>query len=125
MASRQLVVLFDGGCPMCRNTVRRLRAIDWFHRLRFADGTSPALREQFAPGLTEHDVFIEMFVVEPSGRLFGGYDGFVRIARVVPLMWPLLIGGLPGIRRLGRKIYRIVAANRVRQGRCTDELCEP
>jgi predicted DCC family thiol-disulfide oxidoreductase YuxK len=111
---------------MCRNTARRLRALDWLHRLHFADGTNAALRERFAPGLTERDVFVEMFVVEPSGRLFGGYDGFVRIARVVPIMWPfLIVGGLPGFRQLGRKIYRIIAANRVRRGRCTDELCEP
>ena len=124
MAADQLVVLFDGGCPMCRNTVRRLHAVDWFHRLRFADATNARHRESYAPGLTEQDVFIEMFVVEPSGRLYGGYDGFMRIARVVPLMWPALLGGLPGLRQLGRKIYRIVAANRVRQGRCTDEFCE-
>jgi predicted DCC family thiol-disulfide oxidoreductase YuxK len=126
MAADQLVVLFDGECPMCRGTVRRLRALDWLHRLTFADATNAAERERLAPGLTEAAVFVEMYVVEPSGRRHGGYDGFVRIARVVPVMWPfLLVGGLPGIRQLGRKIYRIVAANRVRRGRCTDELCEP
>ena len=31
----------------------------------------------------------------------------LRIARVVPLMWPLLIvGSLPGVRQLGRAAYR-------------------
>jgi predicted DCC family thiol-disulfide oxidoreductase YuxK len=120
-----LTVLFDGGCPMCRRTSRRLHALDWLHRLRFADGTNADLRERVAPGLREDDVLLEMYVVEPSGRRYGGYDGFLRLARVVPVMWPFLVlGGLPGIRQLGRKIYRTIAANRVRRGRCTDDFCE-
>ena len=119
-----LTVLFDGGCPMCRGTVRRLHALDWQRRLRFADATNAALRERIAPGLREEDVFLEMYVVEPSGRRHGGYDAFLRLARVIPLMWPLVVGGLPGIRQLGRKIYREIAVRRVRRGRCTDDFCE-
>ena len=34
-----VLVLFDGGCPMCRTTVRRLHRFDWLHRLTFADAT--------------------------------------------------------------------------------------
>ena len=36
-----------------------------------------------------------------------------------------LIGRLPGIRSLGHFVYRTIASNRVRRGRCTDDLCEP
>ena len=47
-----------------------------------------------------------------------------RIARVVPVMWPsLVIGSLPGMKQLGQAVYRRIAANRVRRGRCTDEFC--
>ena len=125
MRQMELVVLFDGGCPMCRATVRRLHALDWLHRLRFVDGSNARLRERVAPGLSEQQVFMEMYVVEPSGRRFGGYEAFLRIARVIPIMWPLLVVGvLPGIRHLGRRIYRVIAANRIRRGRCTDDFCE-
>jgi predicted DCC family thiol-disulfide oxidoreductase YuxK len=120
-----MMVLFDGGCPMCRSTVRTLRRLDWFHRLAFADATDAGRRERLAPGLTEAEIMRELYVVDRRGR-FGGYDAVLRIARVVPLMWPLLIvGSLPGIRRLGRAAYRATAANRVRRGRCTDEFCKP
>jgi predicted DCC family thiol-disulfide oxidoreductase YuxK len=119
-----LVVLFDGGCPLCRRTVRVLRRLDWMHRLQFADATDAGRRERLAPGLTEAEVLVEMYVVDPAGRRFGGYDGFLRIARVVPLMWPwLALGHLPVIRQLGRAVYRTLAANRIRRGRCTDEIC--
>ena len=121
-----MTVLFDGGCPMCRATVRRLWRLDWLQRLSFADATNPERRERLAPGLTEAQMMREMYVVEPDGRRFGGYEAILRIARVVPLMWPfLVIGILPGIRQLGRAVYRTIAANRVRRGRCTDEFCTP
>jgi predicted DCC family thiol-disulfide oxidoreductase YuxK len=121
-----LTVLFDGGCPMCRRTVRLLRSLDWLGRLDFVDATDAAARERHAPGLTEAEVLVEMYVVEPTGRRHGGYEGYLQIARVVPLMWPLaLIGPLPGIRQLGHLVYKTIAANRVRRGRCTDEVCAP
>ena len=122
----ELVVLFDGGCPLCRRSARQLRAIDWLHRLRLVDGTNADARERIAPGLTEAAILIEMYVVDEHGSRSAGYEGYLQIARVVPLMWPFwIVGRLPGIRALGHLAYRTIAANRVRRGRCTDDLCEP
>jgi predicted DCC family thiol-disulfide oxidoreductase YuxK len=122
----ELIVLFDGGCPLCRRTVRLVRRLDWLHRLRFIDATDPAAREAVAPGLSEAAIMIEMYVVDRRGALYPGYDGYFEMARVVPMLWPLrLLGRLPGVRPLAQFLYRIVAANRTRRGRCTDELCDP
>ena len=122
----RLPVLFDGGCPMCRRSARIIRALDWNDRLQFVDAFNAEARAFFAPTLTEREVMIEMYVIDERGRLHGGFEGYLQIARVVPLMWPCgLIGRLPGIRQLGHRIYKVIAANRVRRGRCTDELCEP
>ena len=119
-------VLFDGGCPLCRRTVRALRRVDWLHRLHFVDGTDASARARVAPGLTEAQVLVEMYVVGADGRRHGGYDGYLEMARSVPLMWPFaILGRLPGIRHLGEAIYRVIAANRVRRGRCTDDVCAP
>jgi predicted DCC family thiol-disulfide oxidoreductase YuxK len=124
--SPQLVVLFDGGCPMCRRTVRRIRALDWRHRLRFVDATNAETRERIAPGLTEAAVLVQMYVVDERGARYAGFEAALQIARVVPLMWPFgIIGHLPGVRALGHRVYRTIAANRMRRGRCTDDLCEP
>jgi predicted DCC family thiol-disulfide oxidoreductase YuxK len=124
--SPALVILFDGGCPICRRTVRTLRRIDWLGRLQFADATNPANREAVAPGLTEAAAMQQMYVVDGDGRRFAGYDAQLRIAREVPLLWPFrLVGGLPGVRQAGMGIYRFVAARRQRQGTCSDELCSP
>jgi predicted DCC family thiol-disulfide oxidoreductase YuxK len=120
-----VLVLFDGGCPMCRRSVRRLHRLDWLNRLTFADGTDPERRERLAPGLTDAQIMREMWVVEPDRRS-GGYDAILRMSRVVPLLWPvLLVGSLPGIYQLGHAVYRNIAARRQRRGRCTDEFCAP
>ena len=120
-----MLVLFDGGCPMCRRTARRLHRLDWLHRLTFADATDPARRERLAPGLTEAEIMREMWVVEPAGR-HGGFTAVLRISRVVPLLWPVwIVGSLPGIRQIGNAVYRRIAANRTRRGKCTDEFCVP
>lgn len=118
-----LIVLIDGSCPMCRRLARRLSLIDWLHRLSFEDGSNAIVRQRFAPGLDEITALMAMHVVGPDGSRRAGFDGFLRIARVVPLLWlPGLIGALPGIRHLGRYFYKVVAANRTRV-RCTDTVC--
>jgi predicted DCC family thiol-disulfide oxidoreductase YuxK len=119
-------VLFDGGCPLCRRTVRILRAMDWLERLQCVDATNAEAREFFAPGLSDAAVMVEMYVIDERGARHAGFEGYLQIARVVPLMWPFgLLGRLPGIRQIGHAIYRLIAANRIRRGRCTDDLCAP
>jgi predicted DCC family thiol-disulfide oxidoreductase YuxK len=121
-----LIVLFDGGCPICRRTVRTLRRLDWLDRLQFADATDRSTRDRVAPGLTDVEAMQQMYVVDGAGRRAGGYDAQLRIAREVPLLWPFrLVGGLPGIRQIGLAVYRLVAANRQRRGQCSDDLCSP
>ena len=118
-----LVVLIDGECPMCRRLARRLARIDWLHRLSFGDASNPVVRQRWAPGLDEPTALAAMHVIAPDGARASGFDGFLLIATVVPLLWlPGAIGALPGVRSLGRFVYRVVAANRTRV-RCTDAVC--
>ncbi len=120
-----LVVLIDGGCPMCRRTARVLGAVDWLDRLTFVDGTDAATRHRWAPGLDEAAVLEEMFVVQPSGARDAGFAGYLQIAKAVPVLWPMRLGVLPGIRQAGDAAYRWIAARRRRDGRCRDEVCTP
>jgi len=117
-----LVVLIDGQCPMCRRLARRLSRLDWLDRLTFVDATDAAVRSRFAPGLSEQAALDAMHVVAPDGSRRSGFDGVLRIAAVTPLLWvPGAIGALPGIRQVGRLVYRLVAANRTRH--CSDAVC--
>ena len=119
-----LVVLIDGGCPLCRRTARVLHALDWLDRLAFADGVDGTARDRWAPGLNEAAVMREMYVVDETGTRHAGYEGYLQLAAVVPLLWPFGVAGrLPGIRLVGRATYRFIAARRARRGRCVDDVC--
>ena len=126
-ASRSsLIVLFDGGCPICRRTVRTLRRLDWFEQLQFADATDEEIRRRLAPALTLDEAMRQMNVVDGDGRLSGGFDAQLRIARRVPALWLFgVLGALPGVRQIGSAVYRYIAAHRTRQGVCSDDLCSP
>jgi predicted DCC family thiol-disulfide oxidoreductase YuxK len=125
MSMGRYTVLFDGGCPMCRRTVRVLRRLDWLRRVAFVDATDESVRARIAPGLTEAQVLVEMYVVDDAtGARAAGYAGYLWLSRAVPVLWPFaMLGPLPGIRHLGDAVYKVVAANRIRRGRCTDEVC--
>ena len=125
-AARPLIVLFDGGCPICRRTVRTLRRLDWLGQLQFADATDDEIRRRIAPALTLDEAMRQMNVVDSHGRLSGGYDAQLRIGRRVPVLWLFgLLGALPGVRQIGSAVYRYIAAHRTRQGVCSDDLCSP
>lgn len=120
------IVLVDGNCPLCRRTARVLHSLDWFDRLRFADANDESVRMRWAPGLSQQDVLTWMAVArQDRSKVLMGYDGYVGLSKGVPLLWPFaLVGGLPLVRLLGRRVYRAVALRRTRDG-CTDETCAP
>jgi len=123
-APGKVVVLIDGGCPMCRALSRRLRRIDWLGRLSFEDARDERVRARLAPGLDEATAMTAMHVIAPDGSRTWGYDGFTTLGRVIPLLWlPSQLGRLPGIRHLGRSVYAFVAARRTREGGCNDTVC--
>jgi predicted DCC family thiol-disulfide oxidoreductase YuxK len=122
----RFTVLADGECPMCRRTARILHALDWLDRLTFVDASDDQARMRVAPGLERTAALTEMYVLDEQGRRTAGYDGYLRLAAGVPLLWvPRLIGMLPAVAAAGRDAYRRVAASRIRRGRCTDDLCAP
>jgi predicted DCC family thiol-disulfide oxidoreductase YuxK len=54
-------------------------------------------------------------VISPNGQVLAGWDGIVALMRLFPPLRPLAwLGSLPPIRRLGRRLYRFIAAHRYR-----------
>lgn len=94
------VVLYDDACGMCLRTVARLRPLLEPRGLRF---------DPFPDGVEK----IEMKLVLPDGRVIGGADAEVAMARAVWWLRPLtFLTRLPGVMPLLRRAYRKVAANR-------------
>jgi predicted DCC family thiol-disulfide oxidoreductase YuxK len=64
-------------------------------------------------GLDDKALMEEMKLLTEEGKVFGGADALLRIARGIWWAWPLFaLSLLPGVRPSLRFVYRRVAQNR-------------
>jgi len=64
-------------------------------------------------GLSHKELMFEMKLLTADGRIVGGADSFIHVARYI--WWARLffvLAQIPGMKRLLRVIYRCVARNR-------------
>jgi hypothetical protein len=94
-------------------TVRRLRAADVFGWLDPLDFHLQPDLSRLHPDLTPQRCRSELMLVEPNGRVSGGFGVFRRLSVHLPLMLPLAVPAhLPGVGWMGTRVYRWVAARR-------------
>jgi predicted DCC family thiol-disulfide oxidoreductase YuxK len=107
------LLLYDGACGFCRSSVTQLRVLDAFGWVDPADMHRQPDLSKLHPALTPARCRSEMVLIEPNGRLAGGFDALRRLSRHLPLLWPLWpLLHLPGAGWLGRLAYRWIAAHR-------------
>lgn len=116
------LVLYDGLCPLCRKTTALLKRLDWLRHLRFHDCRDPA---GLPPHLDRARLVAEMHVLTPDRKTaLSGFRAVRWIAARVPVLWPLLpLLFVPGMARLGQRVYLWVARNRFRLLPCHDGVC--
>ena len=62
------------------------------------------------PRLTQEKVSRQIYLVESSEKLFGGFDVFKRISFSMPMLYPFIfLFYFPGMGLLGPCLYRFVA----------------
>ena len=90
--------------------------LDARRRLRFVDLERDwSAAAATVPGLTQDEARHEIHLVGPDGEVYLGFFAFRALARLLPLMWPLLplLRG-PVASRLGQWSYGIIARSRGR-----------
>jgi len=116
-------VLYDRKCPLCRASFSRIMALDMTNVVEPLDlnQVDPA---SVHPKLTREMCLQAMQVVESSKRSpREGYEGFVRLTRRLPALWPIApITFIPGVASIGDALYKRVAASRKRDV-CNDDVC--
>jgi predicted DCC family thiol-disulfide oxidoreductase YuxK len=116
-------VLYDGACPRCRASIALVTAADPDQVVEPIDLTAVAV-DSVHPSLTKEACLRAMHLVRRDGRVVAGYDAVLTLARWLPLFWPFgLLGSLPAVPLVGRRVYNRVAASRPRDVPCTDEVC--
>ena len=105
-------ILYDADCRMCRDMMRR------FEKTFTARGfTFVPIQSEMKPG----DQAEKMRVRTNDGRVFGGADAVLFLARFVWWGWPLrLFAKIPSAKKLLRQIYREIAARRT----CDNGACQ-
>lgn len=118
----QPVVLYDGQCAFCRQSVALLRRLDWLGRLACRDARDPANLPPAAP-LVPARLLEEMHLVA-GGRVYHGFAALRWLAWRLPLLWPIApFLYLPGVPRLGQRLYLWIARNRFQLVPCHGGVC--
>ena len=109
-----IYVFYDGGCGICTSTIAVLRRLDLLNRVELIDVTRQwkSVSAQF-PMLTRERCLADMQAVTSDGSVHSGFDAYHALARVFPLgllARPIL--QVSAVQRLGRRLYRRVAAHR-------------
>jgi len=122
---RQAVILYDGDCPLCCKTTAILRRFDWFRRLTFQNCRDTAGIPANTAHLDADRMIQEMHVLTPDRKTaLSGFRAVRWIAGRVPVLWPLYpLLFVPGMARLGQRLYLRVARNRFRLVPCRDGVC--
>ena len=111
--SEHPIVLFDGVCNLCNNSVQFLIQRDPQARLRFTSLQSEAGQKLQAEHGINPESLDSMLLVE-GGRLYRESDASLRMARYLKGAWPLLGAFRIVPRPLRNLVYRWVARNRYR-----------
>src|SRR5258706_5252804 len=112
-------VLYDGEWRLCTGTVARFGPV--LRRLHFelAPLQTPWVRERL--GLKAGEMPDEMKLLAEDGRIYGGAEALLQMARLIWWARPLYaLAQIPGGTVLFRAIYRQIAASR----HCLNGACE-
>ena len=107
------VVIYDGLCAICRQSVRWMKRLDWRQRLDYLDAQDWTTVHDRYPTLTQEAILGQIHIVTRSGMVYAGFEGIRAITPDLPLlMWVYPFLFLPGITWLGPKAYQWVADHR-------------
>jgi predicted DCC family thiol-disulfide oxidoreductase YuxK len=119
------IVLYDGECPLCCKTTAILRRFDWLHLLRFHNCRDAAGIPANNAHLDPARMIAEMHVLAGDREtVYSGFRAVRWIAGRVPLLWllyPLMF--VPGVPRIGQRVYLWIARNRFQLVPCRDGVC--
>jgi predicted DCC family thiol-disulfide oxidoreductase YuxK len=124
-AAGRAVVLFDGGCEFCRRSVHQLKHLDWFHQLHFEDCRDPARLPKTPAPLDPGRLLEAMHLVTPDRRrVYVGFEAVRWLAWRLPALASFAgLLYLPGVTRLGHRLYTWVAKNRYGLVPCAGGVC--
>jgi predicted DCC family thiol-disulfide oxidoreductase YuxK len=117
------IVLFDGGCPMCRREIAHYQRLDRAGAVLWRDIVSDP-RAPEAAGVSWDDAMRRLHVIDPVGAVHTGARAFVVVWQALPRYRWLAhaVVAVPGLVGLMDRAYVVFADWRWRR-RCRDGVC--
>ncbi|MTT31017.1 DUF393 domain-containing protein [Terrilactibacillus sp. BCM23-1] len=110
---KQHVVFFDAQCPLCANTKKVVKWLDWRNRIewipvqRIEDTPYKFLKDE------GRDLYDQIHMVTSVGKILAGFETIRRILMALPLTSPLsLILYLPFMKKIFTPLYMWVSTHR-------------
>lgn len=83
MKNNEMVVLYDGGCPMCSREILHYKNVGKNLPIQWLDVTSPEVNiTEF--GLTRKEALELFHVVDTSGQMHTGAEAFINLWSELP-----------------------------------------
>ena len=104
-------VFYDAECRFCVRGMKRWGGLFARRGFQWLPLQTPGTAARL--GVTDAQLFEEMWVQRANGRVFSGVNAWSELMRSVWWLWPLgVVLGLPGINTIARAVYRWIARNR-------------
>jgi predicted DCC family thiol-disulfide oxidoreductase YuxK len=119
---RRPLVLFDGGCPMCRREIAHYMRLRGAQQIEWVD-IAAAATDLAALGVDRAEAMARFHVRDRSGRWQTGAHAFVELWSHLP-GYAVLARGLRSVRLVGllERAYQPFARWRLAR-RCTEQSC--
>ncbi len=109
----QALLIYDGACGFCRASIRPIKTMDMFGTLKKVNYHHVKDLGALQPNLNAEICHSQMHLLEPGGKLYGGFAAFRRLTLHLPMLWPFApLAYVPGMSLLGNFAYRFIAKNR-------------
>ena len=82
--SPQLIVWFDGACPLCRREIAAMRWLDFRKRIMFVD-----LESEGSDCPIDRRALLARFHAQENGVILSGAAAFAAMWRAIPVLRPL------------------------------------
>ena len=96
MIKKKLILLYDGGCPLCQREISFLRSRDRLNSILFVDIDSPSYKADLFSGISYREAMGEVHAINANGEVVKGARVFLEAYRLIglgwiylPITWPL------------------------------------
>ena len=126
MNHTKLIILFDGGCPLCQREVSFLRSRDSLNSISFVDVDSPDYNPQLYGGISYREAMGRIHAITSSGEILKDVSVFRESYQLVGLGWVYAPTTWPLLGALVNEFYRFWARWRLVFTRrpSLEELCK-